>query len=110
MVSATETARKLFGVAIFDTTSFKQDNINIDDLNTELRLHIFQLNKKLEVEEAKIKLFQSLNLENENALEQKDLINAQLNAENQKLKKVFIFYFNKFVIFIYIHFLFLKNI
>lgn len=108
MVSATETARKFFGAAIFDTTSFKKNNISSDDLNSKLRLHIFQLNKKLEINEAKIKSLQFLNLKNENALEQKDLVIAKLNVENQNFKKVF-FYILKICFLIYAHIFLLEK-
>lgn len=86
LVSATETAQKLFGAAV--RVQHTQENEKVMDPMVELQLRIVQLDRQEESLQRQLQRFKLSNEELENALEQKDLLNARLNSENQRLREV----------------------
>lgn len=89
LVVATETARKLFGV--MDQNATDKTDQTISDSLLEMRLRIVQLDRQLESVERQLQRSKAAIIELENTIEQRDLVNARLNSENQRLREVILF-------------------
>ncbi|KAI1731189.1 hypothetical protein Ddc_03922 [Ditylenchus destructor] len=85
LVSATQTARKLFGAAMLEADSAAQQTA---DPMAELRLRIVQMDKEVELAENRIKSLEKDKIELEAALEQKDLENARVIEQNQRYRQL----------------------
>lgn len=90
LVSATETARKLFGAALVEQSGEVggDEKAKTIDPMFELRLRIVQLDRQLESAERQRARAKDTLSEVENALEQRDLTNARLNSENRRIREV----------------------
>ncbi|KAI1722229.1 hypothetical protein DdX_04538 [Ditylenchus destructor] len=85
LVSATQTARKLFGAAMLEADSAAQQTA---DPMAELRLRIVQMDKEAELAESRVKSLEKDKSELEAALEQKDLENARVIEQNQRYRQL----------------------
>uniref|UniRef100_A0A915CVB1 Nucleoprotein TPR n=1 Tax=Ditylenchus dipsaci TaxID=166011 RepID=A0A915CVB1_9BILA len=89
LVSATETARKLFGDAmVLEEQEQSGSKVTAVDPLAELRVRLLQMDKQLEVAEQQVALLTQDKTDMLAALEQKDLANARLNAHNQRLRQL----------------------
>ncbi|KAE9548796.1 hypothetical protein FO519_007997 [Halicephalobus sp. NKZ332] len=82
LVEATKIARELFGSMTTDPGGQSMDP------TSELRVRIIQLDKQLEITEAKIKELEAENQKLENIVVEKDELNAKITRELDKIRKI----------------------
>ena len=83
LVEATKLARQLFGSMSGDVSAGQTL-----DPTTELRVRIVQLDKQLEIADSKINDLKEKNRKFEQIAEEKDAINAKINGELERIRKV----------------------
>ena len=83
LIEATKLARQLFGSMSGDTSATQSL-----DPTAELRVRIVQMDKQLEIAQHKINDLKEENKKLERIAEEKDAINAKINGELERIRKV----------------------